>query len=67
MSESTVGSGAKNAGLLHTIGQKIRAAFAAYRRRQTLHELAALDNHILQDIGVDRAELNATINQEADR
>ena len=67
MSESTVESGAKNAGLLHTIGQKIRAAFSAYRRRQTLHELAALDNHVLQDIGIDRAELNATINQEADR
>ena len=67
MSETTVRSGAKHAGLMHTIGQKTRAAFAAYRRCQTLHELAALDNHILQYIGVDRAELNATINQEADR
>ena len=67
MSESTFGSGAKHVRLLHTTGQKIRAAFAAYRRRQTLHELAALDNHVLQDIGIDRAELNATINQEADR
>lgn len=67
MSESTLGSGRERHGVLHSIGQMIQSAVAAYRRRQTLHELSALDNHILQDIGVDRAELNATINHDADR
>jgi uncharacterized protein YjiS (DUF1127 family) len=47
----------------------LHAVIDAYRRRQTAHELASLDSHILQDIGIDRAELNAstTVSRDADR
>lgn len=58
MSESTVGSNGCQSGIFRAIGRTLRAIGNAYRRRQTAHKLSALDNHILQDIGIDRAALN---------
>ncbi|NKB54906.1 MAG: DUF1127 domain-containing protein [Alphaproteobacteria bacterium] len=54
-------SGAKRAptGFLHTIGHAIAEVFHHYRQRQTLHELSALDDHLLEDIGLRRTELSA--------
>ncbi len=46
------------------IFQVIAHAFSnllvSYRRRQTMHELSALDDHLLDDIGVRRAELSTS-------
>ena len=67
MSESTVGADAGKPGIRHAIGRAIRAVGACYRRRQSAHELAALDDHILQDIGIDRAELNAPASLSCDK
>lgn len=69
MASTTLASDAKRPGVLGALGRALHALIDAYRRRQTVHELAALDNHILQDIGVDRAELNAstTVSRDADR
>ena len=44
-------------GLFGTIGEKIGKVFHGYRRRQTLHELASLDDLLLEDIGVHRSDL----------
>lgn len=69
MSETTLRPGVRRTGFLQTIGRALNKVFSAYRRRKTIHELAALDNHILQDIGLDRASLNAASlpDHEADR
>lgn len=69
MSSTIVASNAKRPGFLRAVGRALHAVLDAYRRRQTAHELAALDSHILQDIGIDRAELNAstTVNRNRDR
>lgn len=62
-------AGAKKAssGLLHTIGHAITEMFIRYRHRQTLHELAALDDHLLEDIGIRRTELSAGSMSDASR
>lgn len=54
-------TGAKPAstGFFRAVGNTISNLFAAYRRRQALHELSALDDHLLDDIGVRRTELSA--------
>lgn len=46
-------------GLLHTVTHVIGDFFLRYRRRQTLHELAAMDDHLLHDIGICRAEISS--------
>ena len=60
MTDIVAPAGAKRPanGLLSAIGEKIGKAFHGYRHRQTLHELASLDDHLLEDIGVPRAELS---------
>jgi uncharacterized protein YjiS (DUF1127 family) len=58
MSETSVASNDCKPGIFQAIGRTLRAVRNAYRRRQTAHELSGLDNHILQDIGIDRAALN---------
>ncbi len=54
-------TGAKPAstGVFRAVGHAISELFVAYRRRQTMHELSALDDHLLEDIGVRRTELSA--------
>jgi uncharacterized protein YjiS (DUF1127 family) len=54
--------GAKPAstGLFQTIGHAFGDLLGRYQRRQTMHQLSALDDHLLEDIGVRRSELAAT-------
>ena len=60
MSETTLSSGATGHGIFHKIMCAIRGAVTYYRCQQTLHELASMDDHLLQDIGIDRATLSAS-------
>jgi uncharacterized protein YjiS (DUF1127 family) len=46
-------------GLLRTITHVIGDLFLRYRQRQTLHELAAMDDHLLEDIGIRRTEISS--------
>ena len=45
--------------LAGSIDRMIRAVTERYARRATLNELAALDSHMLDDIGLTRGDLNA--------
>ncbi len=60
MSETTLSSGATGHGILYKVMRVIRGAVTYYRHRQTLHELSSLDDHLLQDIGIERAALTAS-------
>ena len=40
------------------VGQIVRAVSESYSRRATLKKLAALDSHMLDDIGLTRGDLN---------
>ena len=40
------------------VSQVVRAVSESYSRRATLKKLAALDNHMLDDIGLTRGDLN---------
>lgn len=61
MAEISAQSGAKqhSTGLSRAITHAISDLFLRYRRRQTMHELAALDDHLLEDIGVRRTDLSS--------
>ena len=48
-----------SSGLFHTLKRAASALLGYYRHRQTLHELSALDDHLLDDIGVQRDQLRA--------
>ena len=60
MTELSASTGTSRPGYFHAIRHFVDNVFAGYRRRQTLHELAALDDHLLADIGIDRAALSPT-------
>lgn len=69
MAEISAQSGAKqhSTGLLHTITHAIGDLLLHYRQRQTLHELAGLDDHLLEDIGVRRTDLSSKTLSEGSR
>mgnify|MGYP001261521140 CR=1 FL=1 len=60
MAETTLTSGAANRGIFHKIMCAVRGTVTFYRRQQTLHELSALDDHLFQDIGINRVALAAS-------
>ncbi len=49
----------KSNGLFRTFKRAAGSLLGYYRHRQTMHELASLDDHLLDDIGVRRDHLSA--------
>lgn len=45
--------------LFYTVKRAVNALLGYYRHRQTMHELASLDDHLLDDIGVQRDHISA--------
>ncbi len=43
------------------LGRILVGLVAAYRRRQTTHDLLNLNDHLLRDIGIDRGEIWDTV------
>ena len=60
MTEITASAGVGRPRIFDTVGHAIGEAFLRYRKRQTKHELAALDGRLLKDMGFDRANLSRT-------
>lgn len=58
MTELSVTATTGRPGFLRAVGNAIAAVFVRYRKKQAHHELAALDDHLLEDMGIDRAALS---------